>query len=142
MKDQWRLDDQICFMLYKASRLIARAYKPLLDPLHLTYTQYVTMIALWENDNQTVTDLGRRLDLDSGTLTPLLKKLEKEGLVERRRNPTDERKVIVSLTLAGMEMAKVALHVPSDISDELKITEHEIKSLRSILVKLRPRDDT
>jgi len=96
--DHLKLDHQLCFPLYAASRLVVKHYKPLLDPLGLTYTQYITLLALWEEDHQTVTAIGDRLYLDSGTLTPVLKKLEQQGLITRTRRLEDERSVLISLT--------------------------------------------
>ena len=96
-----RLDNQLCFPLYAASRKIVRMYRLLLEPLGLTYTQYITMMALWERDGVTVGELGQRLYLDSGTLTPLLKKMEAAGLVERHRGTEDERQVVITRTSDG-----------------------------------------
>ena len=96
-----RLGDFLCFAVYSANLAYGRAYKPILDALGLTYTQWITIVALWEHDGQTVGSLGDKLFLESNTLTPILKKLEALGYVERRRDPRDERQVIVSLTAAG-----------------------------------------
>ena len=96
-----RLGDFLCFAVYSANLAYGRAYKPILDKLGLTYTQWITIVALWEHDGQTVGSLGDKLFLESNTLTPILKKLEALGYVERRRDPRDERQVIVSLTAAG-----------------------------------------
>ncbi len=110
-----KLDNQLCFALYVTSKEIIRQYKPLLDPLDLTYTGYIAMLALWERDEVTVKDLGQRLYLDSGTLTPLLKKLEKQGFVERVRDRKDERKVVLSLTEKGRELKARAADVPRQL---------------------------
>src|SRR5690349_9051070 len=100
--DDWlALDRQLCFALYSASLAMTRLYKPLLEPLGLTYPQYLVMLALWEDAGHSVGSLGDRLALDSGTLTPLLKRLESMGLVDRVRDPADERRVLVHLTAAG-----------------------------------------
>ena len=96
-----RLGDFLCFAVYSANLAYGRAYKPILDALGLTYTQWIAIVALWEHDGQTVSGLGDKLFLESNTLTPILKKLESLGYVERRRDPRDERQVIVSLTAAG-----------------------------------------
>ena len=96
-----RLDDQLCFAVYAASRAIVQAYRPMLSELGLTYPQFLVLLVLWETDDCTVGELGERLMLDSGTLTPLLKRLERSELVERRRDPGDERRVRVRLTPAG-----------------------------------------
>jgi DNA-binding MarR family transcriptional regulator len=101
---EWKLDQQLCFLLYANSRNIIKMYKDILDPFGLTYTQYITMITLWEQDHQTVGDLGNHLSLDSGTLTPLLKKLEKDGRIIRTRDQNDERKVVVILTEEGKKL--------------------------------------
>ena len=110
-----RLDAQLCFALYSASRAFTRAYAPLLEPLGLTYPQYIVMLVLWEEDDVSVSALGERLALDSGTLTPLLKRLEEAGLVERRRDPNDERVVRVRLTRAGAKLEDRAATVPTEL---------------------------
>ena len=102
--DVLNLDNQLCFTLYVCSKEIIRLYKPFLDPLGLTYTSYITMMALWEKDHITVNELGHRLFLDSGTLTPLLKKMEKQGLITRSRSASDERTVVVCLTDKGLSL--------------------------------------
>src|SRR3954470_15640374 len=115
--DAWlALDKQLCFALYSASLAMTKIYKPLLAPLGLTYPQYLVMLALWEQDGVTVGALGERLALDSGTLTPLLKRLEVQGLVGRRRDPGDERRVIVSLTPAGRTLKVAARRVPPQVA--------------------------
>ena len=111
------LDDLLCFSLYTASRAVTRAYGPVLAELGLTYPQWVTMVALWERDEpQTVGELGRRLHLDSGTLTPLLKRLEADGLVTRTRDAADERRVLVAVTPAGQALRRDACDVPARIA--------------------------
>lgn len=111
------LDDLLCFSLYTASRAVTRAYGPVLAELGLTYPQWVTMVALWESDApQTVGELGRRLRLDSGTLTPLLKRLEADGLVTRTRDAADERRVLVEVTDAGRALRRDACDVPQRIA--------------------------
>jgi DNA-binding MarR family transcriptional regulator len=110
-----KLDNQLCFALYVCSKEIIRKYKPILDPLGITYTGYITLLALWEEDNVTVKDLGSRLYLDSGTLTPLLKKLETQGYIERIRSLLDERNVVIKLTNEGQELKKKASHVPHEL---------------------------
>jgi MarR family transcriptional regulator, organic hydroperoxide resistance regulator len=111
-----RLEDQLCFALYSASRAFTRAYQPLLRPLGLTYPQYLVMLVLWEGEELSVSELGERLALDSGTLTPLLKRLEQAKLVERRRSEEDERLVVVSLTEAGQSLQQRALGVPVELA--------------------------
>ena len=130
------LDNQLCFPLYAASKEVTRRYKPFLDPLGLTYTQYVTMMALWEQDGVTVSDLGERLYLDSATLTPLLKRLEAHGYVERHRSEKDERAVIVSLTQAGHDLRERALEVPFAIAGCIRITPEEGAQLKALLQKV------
>lgn len=111
-----RLEDQLCFALYSASRAFTRAYQPLLEPLGLTYPQYLVMLVLWEGKPLSVSALGARLGLDSGTLTPLLKRLEQAKLVQRRRDAQDERVVVVSLTAAGQGLHQRALRVPAELA--------------------------
>jgi len=106
------LDQQLCFPLYAASNLVIKAYGPLLKPLGLTYPQYLVMLALWQHQQMSVGELGKQLHLDSGTLTPLLKRMESNGLVLRQRSTTDERRVNVSLTTAGKELQQQAATVP------------------------------
>lgn len=109
------LDQQLCFSLYTAGRLMTRLYRPALEPLGLTYLQYLAMLALWERSPESVGELGRRLDLDSGTLTPLLKRLELAGLVTRTRDPLDERRVVVDLTAKGRDLRAGAAKVPGSL---------------------------
>ena len=113
MYEQLKLDNQVCFRLYMASRLITQAYRPLLEPLELTYPQYLVMLILWEQDNQLVGDLSRRLALDSNTLTPLLQRMEKEGLIIRSRGIADGRQTLVTLTKKGLHLQEQAKDVPS-----------------------------
>ena len=110
-----RLENQLCFSLYVCSKEIIRKYKPLLDPYGLTYTGYILMMALWEEDEITIKDLGKKLFLDSGTLTPLLKKLEAQGYINRNRSEKDERNVYISLTKKGENFQDEALHIPKDL---------------------------
>jgi DNA-binding MarR family transcriptional regulator len=109
------LDNQLCFALYVCSKEIIRKYNPLLEPLGLTYTSYITLLCLWEKDNVPVKELGARLFLDSGTLTPLLKKMEAQGLVTRTRGGKDERTVYIELTKEGREMRKKCEGVPQQM---------------------------
>ena len=110
--DLLKLDNQLCFAVYSASLAMTRLYKPLLEKLNLTYPQYLVMLALWERDGQTVSELGAQLSLDSGTLTPLLKRLEANGLVARLRDVADERRVHITLTAAGRKLKARAASVP------------------------------
>ena len=134
--DPLSLDNQLCFPLYVASKEVTRRYKPFLDPLGLTYTQYVTMMALWERDGVTVSELGERLFLDSATLTPLLKRLETHGLVERRRSTEDERAVIVTLTGEGRDLRKRALAVPGCMAGCINLSPEEGMQLKALLEKV------
>ncbi|MBU3214158.1 MarR family transcriptional regulator [Clostridium estertheticum] len=110
-----KLDNQLCFALYACSREITKLYKPELDKLGITYTQYIALLVLWEKDNITVKEIGIKLHLDSGTLTPLFKKLECMNLVKRTRDTVDERNVYITLTPAGVELKKMAICIPKEI---------------------------
>lgn len=114
--DLLRLDRQVCFPLYAATNLLTRLYGPVLAELGLTYPQYLVLLVLWETQPLSVGDLGRRLYLDSGTLTPLLKRMEQAGLVTRTRDPDDERRVLIDLTSAGKAMKARASHVPTTLA--------------------------
>ena len=127
------LENQICFSIYACSREITKLYRPLLQELGLTYTQYVTMLALWERDEVMVNELGARLYLDSGTLTPLLKKLQAAGLVSRTRDKQDERSVLIALTDEGQALREKALHIPEALMCKLDASpEESIELLRSM----------
>lgn len=134
--DSLKLENQLCFPLYACSKEIIKKYKPYLDPLGLTYTQYITLMVLWEENNITVKALGERLYLDSGTLTPLLKKMESQGLVTRERSPKDERNVYIKLTQQGVEMRDRAVEVPKQIGSCLSLSKEEMLSLRDMLNKI------
>ena len=129
-EDPLRLDRQICFPLYAASNLLTRLYRPLLAELGLTYPQYLVMLVLWESEPQTVGDLGAKLHLDSGTLTPLLKRMETAGLVSRVRDPADERRVVLSLTKAGLALRGPAAAVPATLGASLNLSPEEVTVLR------------
>ena len=131
-----KLDNQLCFALYVCSKEIIRKYKPLLEPLSLTYTGYITMLALWEKDNVTVKELGQRLTLDSGTLTPLLKKLETLTYVERIRSSDDERSVFVRLTDNGRALKREAAHVPEQMICSVNIERQKAIHLWGALHEL------
>ena len=131
------LDHQLCFALYSASLAMTKLYKPLLEPLGLTYPQYLVMLALWEGDDLTVSDLGARLTLDSGTLTPLLKRLEAAGLVVRLRDAADERRVRLRLTPAGRALKRRAQAVPQHIACAVGCPLDEISELTQRLQALR-----
>jgi len=123
------LESQISFPMYACSREMIKLYKPFLDPLDLTYTQYITMMALWDERVMTVKTLGERLYLDSGTLTPLLKKLEQKGLVNRKRSSEDERNLIVTITAGGEALRKKAASIPGEIVRLLRMDEEECTRL-------------
>jgi DNA-binding MarR family transcriptional regulator len=135
--DWLALDHQLCFALYSASLAMTKLYKPLLEPLGLTYPQYLVMLVLWEGDGITVSQLGERLALDSGTLTPLLKRLEAAGLIQRLRDAADERRVLLQLTAAGRTLKKRALAVPPAVAGASGCTLGELSSLTARLQKLR-----
>ena len=133
--DALKLENQVCFPLYACARETIKLYKPFLDELNLTYTQYITLLVLWEQKQLTVKELGTRLYLDSGTLTPLLKKLEEKGLVNRRRSTADERNLIVSITDRGMALRDQALHIPQEMAKCLVLTQEETVTLYHLLYK-------
>ena len=132
-----KLDDQLCFALYATSNAVTRFYRPLLKALGLTYPQYITMLALWEQDGLMVAALGTRLGLDSGTMTPLLKRLESAGLVKRRRDDQDERRVVISLTPAGRALQKRASDIPEALACALALSAPEAQQLVETLHGLR-----
>jgi DNA-binding MarR family transcriptional regulator len=139
MKEILKLDNQLCFQLYTSSRLMTRLYKPLLDPHHITYPQYLVLLVLFETEGMTVKALGKKLLLDSGTLTPLLKRMEKSGIVTRNRSETDERQVIVNLTEYGLDLEQKLECVPLALSQAYEIDLDEITRLRETLKKLNKR---
>ncbi len=132
-----QLDHQLCFALYSASLAMTKLYKPLLEPLGLTYPQYLVMLVLWEQEGLTVSQVGERLSLDSGTLTPLLKRLETQGLLQRLRDTADERRVLLQLSPAGRALKQQALAVPEAVAcasgcelDELALLTQRLNNLR------------
>jgi DNA-binding MarR family transcriptional regulator len=133
LDDPLDLDNQLCFALYAAAHAIKKAYRPLLEGLGLTYPQYLIMIVLWRTDALKVSEIGERLNLDSGTLTPVLKRLEASGLVQRKRRLRDEREVEISLTPEGAALRERALGVRCEIVRQLQMTEREIAKLRGEL---------
>lgn len=138
---QLLLDNQLCFKLYAASRAVVRAYKPMLDELGLTYPQYLVMLALWETSPRSVGGLGEALDLDSGTLTPLLKRLERQGLVTRTRDPADERRVMVALSEPGEALRERARAIPGEVFCRMGGDLAELAALRQALNLLQRRLD-
>ena len=137
MTDHLCLDDQLCFALYAASRAMTSAYGPLLAELELTYPQYLAMPALWEKDGARVSEIGDRLQLDSATLTPLLKRLEQAGWIERRRSTDDERVVEIFLTHGGKKLRKRAQDIPACMLDRTGLTIKQLVALREQLVALK-----
>ena len=131
-----KLSKQLCFPLYACSREMIKLYKPFLDELGLTYTQYITLMVLWEHKAMTVKALGQELYLDSGTLTPLLKKLEEKGLVTRRRSDLDERNLIVTITELGESMKDRALHIPEEMTKCINLPREDIRELYRMLHQL------
>ncbi len=134
--DALKLENQLCFPLYACSREIIKQYKPYLDEIDLTYTQYIAMMVLWEKKAVTVKELGNALFLDSGTLTPLLKKMEAKGLIHRQRSAEDERSLIVSLTREGEALKEQALAVPYKMAQCTGLAPEEAAQLYQLLYKM------
>jgi len=139
LQPQLHLDSQLCFALYSTSLAMTKVYKPLLAELELTYPQYVVMLVLWESDGLMVSEIGERLFLDSGTLTPLLKRLETGGFISRLRDTSDERRVHIKLTAAGRTLKKKAEKIPACLVTLLQCDVKEILSLTQDLKTLRGR---
>ena len=134
--DPLLLDNQLCFPLYACSRKVVNMYTPYFQPLGITYTQYIVFLVLWENDGVSVRELGQRLYLDSGTLTPLLKKMEEQGLVTRTRARNDERVVEVEMTPDGWALRDRARDIPMQMGRCVKLTPEEAQTLYGLLYKL------
>lgn len=134
--DSLKLENQLCFPLYACSKEIVRRYKTYLDKLDLTYTQYIVMMVMWEEKELNVKELGDKLFLDSGTLTPVLKKLEAKGYVTRERSKIDERTLIVTLTDSGKELREMAVDIPVGMRGCLKLSDEEMIQLRTMLGKI------
>ena len=134
-----RLDNQICFAIYSTAHTFNRVYKPLLDRLALTYPQYLVMLVLWEKDGVPVKDIGERLLLDSGTLTPLLKRLEAAQLIKRTRSAEDERQVLIALTVQGHALREKARAVPPSILAASACSIAELSAMKSEIIALRDR---
>jgi DNA-binding MarR family transcriptional regulator len=130
------LENHLCFSLYACSRAILRQYRPYLDELNLTYPQYLVLLVLWEKGQRTVKELGESLDLDSGTLTPLLKRMESNHLVERRRDPSDERVVTVRLTEEGRLLKDKATCIPKVLLEKVGLNPQEMQTLNGAIKKL------
>ncbi len=135
-KEAMKLENQLCFPLYAAARQVTGIYTPYLKPLNLTYTQYVVFLVRWEQDGITVGDLGARLLLDNGTLSPLLKKLEHAGYIERRRERDDERVVVIYLTDEGRELQKKAKDIPLNVGACVRLDYKKAKELHALLYEL------
>jgi MarR family transcriptional regulator, organic hydroperoxide resistance regulator len=135
------LESQICFKIYTLEREITKLYRNLLEDLDMTYPQYLVMLLLWEKDAMTVKELGRRLFLDSGTLTPMLKRMEANGIIKRRRSTEDERSVIISLTKKGEQLKQKAECIPSKLVEDMSLDNGELtilnKTLTNLLYKLQ-----
>lgn len=131
-----KLENQLCFPLYACSREIIKRYRPHLDALDLTYTQYIVLMVLWEQGTCSVRDLGRILYLDSGTLTPVLKHLEKKGLVTRKRWDRDERVLMVTLTESGMALRDKAMEIPGKIACSFSLTQEDARTLYRLLYQM------
>lgn len=136
MEDLLCLDKQMCFSIYVLHREIMQKYRPILDELDLTYPQYITLMALWENDNQTVNQLGEILKLDNGTLTPLLKRLETKEILTRKRSKEDERVVKINLTEKGQLLKQKASNIPIKILDSMNLGIDDVKQLKSLTDKI------
>lgn len=134
--DVLKLDNQLCFPLYAVSKEIVRRYTPFLNEIDLTYTQYIAMMVMWEHREVSVKELGKKLFLDSGTLTPLLKNLEKKGLVTRERSKADERILIVTITEDGLKLRDKAVDIPAKIGNCVSLSEQEAIQLYTTVRKL------
>lgn len=134
--DDLKLENQLCFSLYATSREVIKIYKPFLDKFNLTYTQYIAMLVLWEYEKSTVKEIGKKLHLDSGTLTPLLKKMESMELIRRYRDINDDRVVIVELSEKGRRLKYDITSVPKDIACKINLEKNEIKRLKDELDNL------
>lgn len=136
MDDLLKLDKQLCFSVYVLHREIMQRYRAILEEVDLTYPQYITMMALWENDEQTVNQLGEKLFLDNGTLTPLLKRLEGKSLLTRTRSKTDERVVKIQLTTQGVKLKEKASCIPMQIFEALKLDYTDMQQLKALADKI------
>ena len=134
--DSLKLGNQLCFPLYAAAKEITRKYKPYLDKLDLTYTQYICMMVMWEHQSLNVKQLGEYLYLDSGTLTPLLKKLEEKGYIERKNKDSDERHLIITVTDKGLDLRDQALSVPQSMGSCISLSSEEAELLYKVLYKI------
>ena len=134
--DCLKLENQLCFPLYACAKAVTRHYKPLLDEFDLTYTQYITMMAMWERKSASVKEIGECLYLDSGTLTPVINKLESKGYIEKRRSDDDARGVVVTVTETGMKLRDKIVKVPASMGGCVDLNEKEAKELYRLLYKI------
>lgn len=134
--DSLKLKNQLCFPIYLCSKEIIRKYTPLLNELNLTYTQYIVMMYFWEVEESNLKDLGKTLMLDSSTLTPLLKKLELKGYIERNRSLNDERNLVIKLTKEGIRLRNKALDIPSKMGKCVNLSDNDAKTLYSLIYKV------
>lgn len=139
MDDELKLKSQVCFPVYALSREIVNVYRPILEEIDLTYPQYLVMMVLWENEPQKVHEIGNKLNLDNGTLTPLLKRLSAKGLISRKRNSKDERVVEISLTESGKQLKTKAAEVPQKVVKTMGITPEDLMQLKELVVKILNR---
>jgi DNA-binding MarR family transcriptional regulator len=136
-EDRLKLQNQLCFPLYAASRLVTREYQPYLEKLHITYPQYLVLLVLWEDDELTVNEIAKKLLLNTNTVTPLLKRMETDGIVSRKNATDDERKVLVKLTAKGRKMKEAALCIPEKLAAELMAGPMKLDELIELKVTLQ-----
>lgn len=136
MNEMLKLENQLCFPLYVCAKEVVRRYTPLLEPLGLTYTQYIAMMVMWEHKSISIRDMGKLLFLDSGTLTPMLKKMEKAGWIQRKRSEIDERMVIITITDRGEALHDMAAEIPAKMTGCVTLENDEALQLYSLLHKL------
>lgn len=142
MPQQLKLANQVCFPVYMLAKEIVSRYRPFLDKLDITYPQYLVLLVLWEEDGQTVSQIGEKLNLDSGTLTPLLKRMEQKQLIVRTRNIEDERSVNITLTQPGKELREKALAVPQKLVKAMKVSTEELMQLKKIIDHILSKVET
>jgi len=144
-ENQLLLENQLCFSIYATSREITKLYRPILDEIGITYPQYLALLSLWEKDQQTVKELGETLFLDSGTLTPMLKRMESAGLIFRKRDSSDERKVFITLTEEGTKLKEKAFCIPEKFFRESNTTQEEfltiLKQIKALLKKVQSANE-
>lgn len=136
MKDQLHLSEQVCFPVYALAKEITNQYRPFLDELDLTYPQYLVLLVLWEHEEQTVNELGDKLKLDSGTLTPLLKRMELKDFVSRNRSKVDERIVLIALTEKGKLLKEKASCIPTKLMQSMDVSVEDLMVLKNIISKI------